>query len=52
MEKIKGEFDLDEKGLFIDDVSDEVLEAAACSGPENSRAFTIAMCTGQSECPY
>jgi hypothetical protein len=41
-----------DESIFITEVSDETLEAAACSGPQNGNYFTIAMCTGQAECPF
>jgi len=43
--------DLNESELLIE-VSDEALETAACLGPQNGGSFTIAMCTGQAECPF
>lgn len=43
---------LDESEPLINEISDEMLEAAACLGSENGRSFTIAMCTGQAECPF
>jgi hypothetical protein len=46
------EFGLDESVLLNNEMSDEVLETAACLGPQNGRSFTIAMCTGQAECPF
>jgi hypothetical protein len=45
-------FDLNEEAILAYEVSDEELEAAACAGPENVKAFTVAMCTGQVECPF
>jgi len=42
----------DDESILISEVSDETLETAACSGPQNGRFFTIAMCTGQAECPF
>jgi hypothetical protein len=38
--------------ILITEVLDEALEAAACWGPLAARSFTIAMCTGQAECPF
>jgi hypothetical protein len=38
--------------ILITELLDEALEAAACSGPLAARSFTIAMCTGQAECPF
>jgi hypothetical protein len=38
--------------ILITELLDEALEAAACSGPLAARYFTIAMCTGQAECPF
>jgi len=52
MNDVKLGFDLNELEIFVNEVPDEVLEAAAGSGPEHARAMTIAMCTGQAECPY
>jgi len=46
-------FDLNDLSeTFIKEMSDEALEAAASSGPLAGRSFTIAMCTGQAECPF
>jgi len=45
-------FDVNDEQLPTFEISDEALEAAACAGAENARAFTIAMCTGQAECPF
>jgi hypothetical protein len=46
-------FDLNEESeAFIKQTSDEALEAAASSGPLAGRSFTLAMCTGQAECPF
>jgi hypothetical protein len=44
--------DQNEPENFDRETSDEALEAAACSGPAAGRSFTIAMCTGQAECPF
>jgi hypothetical protein len=38
--------------ILIAEALDEALEAAACSGPLAAGSFTIAMCTGQAECPF
>jgi hypothetical protein len=38
--------------ILITELLDEALEAAACSVPLAARSFTIAMCTGQAECPF
>jgi hypothetical protein len=43
---------LNESEIFSYDVPDEVLEAAACSGSAGVLALTIAMCTGNAECPF
>jgi hypothetical protein len=43
---------LNESEIFSNDVPDEVLEAAACSGSAGVLALTIAMCTGNAECPF
>jgi hypothetical protein len=44
--------DINEIDVLVYEVSDEALEAAACTGPMGAMAFTIAMCTGQVECPF
>ena len=44
--------DLSETEILDYRVADETLEAAACAGPSGAQAFTIAMCTGQLECPF
>ena len=53
MNEANAAFDLNEEKPFIftAEVPDETLERAAYSGA-NAGALTIAMCTGQSECPY
>ena len=44
--------DLNEVDILDYEVSDEALEAAATAGPLGVQAFTIAMCTGNMECPF
>jgi hypothetical protein len=44
--------DQNEPEILVGEMSDEALEAAACSGAFAGRSFTIAMCTGQAECPF
>jgi hypothetical protein len=53
MNEANAALDLNEEKPFIftAEVPDETLERAAYSGA-NAGALTIAMCTGQSECPY
>lgn len=46
------ELELNEQEIFIGEVTDEALETAAYAGPQSIAAFTIAMCTGQAECPF
>jgi hypothetical protein len=48
----QAKLDVNETDILVHEVSDEALEAAACAGAGGVGAFTIAMCTGQSECPY
>ena len=49
----EAQFDLnDGSEILIKDTPDDAVEAAACSGPLSGRSFTIAMCTGQAECPF
>lgn len=52
MNEVKPELELNEEKMFFNEVQDEVLEAAACSKADSTRAFTLAMCTGNSECPF
>jgi hypothetical protein len=52
MNEANVEFDLNEEEMLTHEISDEAVEAAACAGSENARAFTIAMCTGQADCPF
>jgi hypothetical protein len=44
--------DLNEADILDYEVSDEVIEAAASAGPFGLQAFTVAMCTGNMECPF
>lgn len=44
--------DRNESDNLIDMITDETLERAACADPANARAFTIAYCTGQLDCPF
>jgi hypothetical protein len=37
---------------FADAITDEALEAAARPEAGLGRAFTVAYCTGQAECPF
>lgn len=39
-----------EDAVFTITVTDEALEAAACAGTENARAFTAALCTVMADC--
>ena len=48
----EAKLDPNEIDILDYEVTDESLEAAASAGPLGLRAFTIAMCTGQSECPF
>jgi len=52
MNEVKSELDLNEEKIFSNEVRDEALEAAACSTADNRRAFTLSMCTGNTECPF
>ncbi len=42
--------DTHEDNIFAIAVTDEALEAAACAGTENARAFTAALCTVMADC--
>ena len=44
--------DLDDSAMFVEEIADEALERAACAEAGYARAFTVAFCTGQAECPF
>lgn len=46
------DLDLREQALIASEVSDEALEAIAYNGAERAQAVTVAMCTGNLECPF
>jgi hypothetical protein len=49
----EAEFDFNDGSEFlIKDAPDEVLESMAYSAQLSGRSFTLAMCTGQAECPF
>jgi hypothetical protein len=52
MSKANAAFDVNDTEIFADEIADEALEAAACSGRQNAMVYTLVMCTGQAECPY
>jgi hypothetical protein len=52
MNKDNTGLDQTDADILVAEIADEALEAAACAGREDARAFTIAMCTGQAECPF
>jgi len=52
MDHAKTEIDLSEEKMFFVDVQDEALEAAACATAGHVRAFTLSMCTANTECPF
>ena len=43
--------DQNEEGLLIYEISDEVLETAVCTGHAKAGSYTLAACTGLSNCP-
>jgi len=43
-------FDPSEDDIFVNDISDEALEAAACVGPHKAKAFTVSLCTVMADC--
>ena len=51
MNEVKHEFELNAEKLFFYDVQDEVLEAVGGSAG-NAVVYTLAMCTGNAECPF
>jgi hypothetical protein len=48
----EAKLDLNEVDILNYEASDEALEAAASTGPFVAQAFTVAMCTGNMECPF
>ena len=52
MNEAKAEFGMNEEKIFFKEVHDEVLEAAAGSKAEKTKAFTLSMCTANQECPF
>jgi len=52
MNEAKAGFGLNEEKIFFKEVQHEVLEAAAGSKAQNTRAFTLSMCTANQECPF
>jgi hypothetical protein len=36
--------------ILAAEVTDEALEAAACTGPQRAKAFTVGLCTVMSDC--
>jgi len=52
MPEMNVEPDLHEENIFFSDVPDDKLESAGCPEAEPIMAFTLAMCTGNQECPF
>jgi hypothetical protein len=52
MSEVIREFDANEEKVFFNDVQDEALETAACATAANKSAFTLSMCTANTECPF
>ncbi len=48
----EAKLDLNEVDILDYEVSDEALEAAATAASLGVQAFTVAMCTGNMECPF
>jgi hypothetical protein len=51
MNEVEHEFELNGEKLLFNDVQDEALEAVA-SFAGNAMVYTLAMCTGNTECPF
>jgi hypothetical protein len=51
MNEVEHEFELNGEKLFFNDVQDEALEAVG-SFAGNAMVYTLAMCTGNTECPF
>ena len=43
--------DQNEEDLLINEISDEALETAVCTGHEKAGNYTLAACTGLAVCP-
>jgi hypothetical protein len=43
--------DQNEEDLLINEISDEALETAVCTGHEKAGNYTLAACTGLTVCP-
>ncbi len=52
MNKINTAADLREQDILTIEVTDQALEAAASTGTDNLKSFTVTMCTGQVDCPF
>jgi hypothetical protein len=52
MNNANSEFDLQESDILTVEITDEALEIAACPTSGMVAAFTVAMCTGNLECPF
>jgi len=46
------ELDANETQIFTAAISDEALEAAGCAWTGQGIAFTVAFCTGGTDCPF
>lgn len=46
------EADRNDDDILIGNIPDEALEAAAYTGQGNGGAYTVAFCTGQTDCPF
>jgi hypothetical protein len=51
MNAVKQELELSVENLFFSDVQDEALEAIG-SPARDAIVYTLAMCTGNAECPF
>jgi hypothetical protein len=51
MDEVKAGFGLNEEKIFFKEVQDEVLEAVGGSA-SSAMVYTLAMCTGNAECPF
>jgi hypothetical protein len=43
-------FNPSEDDILVNDISDEALEATACVGPHQAKAFTVSLCTVMADC--
>jgi len=43
-------FDPSEDDIFVNDIADDALEAAAGAAPHQAKVFTVSLCTVMADC--